>query len=296
MTLSHSDFERLHSLALEAAKRAGRYVQSMLGRHQETRTKEAGDTPAAQFVTEVDLESQRLILDTLEASMSEHDLGLLTEERADDSSRLKKDYFWCIDPLDGTLPFINGSPGYSVSIALVSRLGIARIGVIHDPVAAETFHAMKGGGAFRNGETISCAPSNDGGSLTWILDQSMKQSALHSRLSQAMAKLADETGAAGLSTIDHAGAALNGSWVTQHAPAVYFKFPKKPKGGGSLWDFAASACLLEEWGVPATDIWGRPLELNRSDNTFLNECGVIYASHPKLREAIQRIYRTLAPG
>ena len=89
----------------------------------------------------------------------------------------------------------------------------------------------------------------------------------------AMEKIAEELGCSGLSTIDHAGAALNGAWVTQHSPAVYFKLPKASKGGGSLWDFAASACLLEAWGQPANDILGKPLDLNKKGSTFMNECG-----------------------
>ena len=52
-----------------------------------------------------------------------YDLALLTEELEDDGSRHVKDYFWCIDPIDGTLPFTQKKPGYGVSIALVARDG-----------------------------------------------------------------------------------------------------------------------------------------------------------------------------
>jgi myo-inositol-1(or 4)-monophosphatase len=291
MKLSDSDLERLHSLALIAAERAGSHIQSMVGRHRETRTKDTGDTPASQVVTEVDLESQRLILETLHESIDEYGLGLLTEERADDSSRLETDHFWCIDPLDGTLPFVEGSPGYSVSIALVSRAGEALLGVVNDPTKEDTFHALEGRGAFLNGESIPEPLDTNGKSLTWIMDRSMRDTAAYPWLMKSIERLAADTDHAGLNFIGHAGAALNGSWVTQHAPAIYVKFPKPTIGGGSLWDFAASACLLKEWGRPATDVFGSPLELNRADNTFMNERGVIYASDPELREAVQRIYR-----
>ena len=53
----------------------------------------------------------------LELSLRDYALALLTEESADDGSQFCQDYFWCIDPLDGTLPFIRGLPGYAVSIS-----------------------------------------------------------------------------------------------------------------------------------------------------------------------------------
>ena len=149
MTLTDSDLSDLLSLAITAAERAGAHIQSMVGRHGETKSKVAGGTPASQVVTDVDFHAQRLILDTLRNSIEQFQLGLLTEECEDDSSRFECDYFWCIDPLDGTLPFVEGSPGYSVSIALVSREGKPVIGVIRDPVNGETFHALGGLGAFK---------------------------------------------------------------------------------------------------------------------------------------------------
>jgi len=291
MKLSDSDFNHLLSFALTAAERAGSYIQSRVGQHLETGTKEAGNTLASQIVTEVDLESQRLILATLQDSIDEYRLGLLTEEGVDDSSRLETDHFWCIDPLDGTLPFVNRTPGYSVSIALVSRTGESQIGVIHDPDRGDTFHAVKGRGAFLNGESIPSRFESKGKPLTWMMDRSMKRSEDYPRLTDLMEDLAEKSECSGLSIIDHAGAALNGAWVTQHAPAIYFKFPKKAKGGGSLWDFAASACLLNEWGQPATDVCGCPLDLNRADTTYMNERGIIYASDTGLRETVQLINR-----
>ena len=52
------------------------------------------------------------------SSCDEFEVGFLSEETEDNGSRFEEDYFWCIDPMDGTLAFINGHPGFSVSIAL----------------------------------------------------------------------------------------------------------------------------------------------------------------------------------
>ena len=56
------------------------------------------------------------------------------------------------------------------------------------------------------------------------------------------------------------------------------KRPKQEKGGGSIWDFAATACIYGELGLPATNFEGGPLDLNRKDGTFMNHEGVFYAN------------------
>lgn len=60
---------------------------------------------------------------------------------------------WVVDPIDGTQNFLRGIPQFVVSIAY-REAGEARVGVIHDPNAGETFWATVGGGAFRDGTAI----------------------------------------------------------------------------------------------------------------------------------------------
>ena len=92
--------------------------------------------------------------------------------------------------------------------------------------------------------------------------------------------------------INQGGAAMNACWVIEHAPAVYFKFPKPEHGGGSLWDYAATACLFGELpGAVASDIRGRPLDLNRRESTFMNADGIIYATDGALAGAVCDLFR-----
>ncbi len=290
MKLTETELECLCELAKTAARRAGVYVHSKAGQHGETRAKAAGDTPASQVVTEVDLESQRIILDVLSDSMSRYSLGLLTEESVDDESRLSSDYFWCVDPLDGTLSFVEGKPGYAVSIALVSKQGRSVIGVIYDPSKEAMYHAKTGSGAFREGTPLGPAQKSKEEPLYWLMDRSMKSVPNYSAVARGVEQIAQKAGLSGVVSIDYVGAALNASWVTQNPAAIYFKLPKATKGGGSFWDFAASSCLLEEWGQAATDIHGAALDLNRKDGTFMNEKGVIYSSTSELGEAVRQFY------
>ena len=77
-----------------------------------------------------------------------YNLGLLTEEQEDDNSRFDKDFFWCIDPIDGTLAFIKKQAGFSVSIALIAKDGTPQIGVVYDPTKDNLYYAIKDNGVF----------------------------------------------------------------------------------------------------------------------------------------------------
>ncbi|MBT3468503.1 MAG: inositol monophosphatase, partial [Opitutae bacterium] len=128
------NLKELTTHAVQAAREAGELIRSYQDREVEVLHKEGGDTYASQVVTEVDRKAQDAILQILGPPCEEFDLAVLTEESEDDGSRFEKKFFWCIDPMDGTLPFIRKEPGYSVSIGLVAKDGSPRIGVVYDPV------------------------------------------------------------------------------------------------------------------------------------------------------------------
>ena len=287
MNLAVSDLHQLADLAILAATEAGQMIAK--SRPQEVQHKTAGGASlASQVVTEIDRRSEAIILDTLSPTLERFELGLLTEEQDDDASRLTADYFWCIDPLDGTLPFIGGTPGYAVSIALVRRDGTSCIGVVYDPVEQTMLHAISGNGAFRDGQPWpSEVPQAD--VLSVFADRSFRDQAEHDGLMQTLEQLARDLGLSGLSVHATTGAVMNASGVLSTAPACYFKFPK-PAGGGSLWDFAATACLFHEVGAVASDIYGGPLDLNRADSTFMNHRGVLFASDEAVARQIRGLY------
>ena len=153
MKLSEIQLTELADLAIDAATAAGEMIAH--SRPKQVEHKSTDGSLASQVVTEVDRRSEAIILETLAPTLKRFELGLLTEEQPDDGGRFRADYFWCIDPIDGTLPFIEGTPGYAVSIALVRRDGNPTIGVAYDPVEKTVVHAIAGAGAFRNGSPIT---------------------------------------------------------------------------------------------------------------------------------------------
>lgn len=289
MKLLASDLHLLAELAISAATEAGQMIAG--SRPHQVQHKPGGETLASQVVTEVDRRSEAIILGILSPTLERFELGLLTEEQDDDHSRLTADYFWCIDPLDGTLPFIESSDGYAVSIALVGRNGTPYVGVVYDPVQATLFHAISGVGAFRDRLPWRNKPEPIGNMLSVFADRSFQALDDHTELVDALGQIARDMGLTGLRLHATGGAVMNACGVLAHPAACYFKYPK-PAGGGSLWDFAATACLFQEVGAIATDIQGDALDLNRVDSSFMNHRGVLFASDKELAQRVRSLRTT----
>lgn len=286
MRLSESDLSELADLSIQAASEAGHMIAR--SRPQQVEYKDVGGASlASQVVTEIDRRSQQIILDVLAPTLERFDLGLLTEEKDDDGGRLTAEYFWCIDPLDGTLPFIEGSAGYAVSIALVERDGTPQIGVVHDPVSGTIWHAIGGGGAFHDGQPWSAGPTR-GEVLSVFADRSFVERDDHDEIIESLEQIAREMELTGMRLNATAGAVMNACGVLANAPACYVKFPKE-SGGGSLWDFAATACLFREAGAIATDVYGGVLDLNRPDSTSMAHRGVLFATNETLGDRVRAL-------
>ncbi len=293
MKLSSSDLFLLCQCAISAAYQAGHLISKQSGRQLTSHRKNSGSSLASQVVTEVDFQSQAIILNTLRPTCDTFNLALLSEEAPDDRGRLDKDYFWCVDPLDGTLSFIQSTAGYSVSIALVARDGEPVIGVIYDPLEQTLYHAVKGCGAYRNGRLWNLDTITAGSALTFITDRSFVKHRLYSRVLSELKSVATHAGFNKVNTFQHGGAAMNACWVLENNPACYFKFPKPDEGGGSLWDFAATAAIFQEAGAVTSDIFGQPLDLNRDGSTFMNHRGVLYAANQQIASYIIDLYTNL---
>ena len=281
------NLEKLTKQAVQAAREAGEVIRFHQDREVEVLHKEGGDTYASQVVTEVDRKAQDAILSILGPSCEECDIALLTEENEDDGSRFEKEAFWCIDPMDGTLPFIRKEPGYSVSIGLVAKDGSTRIGVVYDPVCDVLWQATKGNGVRRNGEpwTLNAV----GKELTFTYDRSFADRPERDRVLRELEDYAQSVGLKKLVALQFGGAVVNACHALENGPGCHFKFSKPQEGGGSLWDYAATACLYEEAGGVVSDVHGEPLDLNRADSTFMNHRGAIYATDRDLSDRIREM-------
>jgi fructose-1,6-bisphosphatase/inositol monophosphatase family enzyme len=266
----------LTQIAVEAALAAGQLIQQYRNADILVEQKSGGTSYASQVVTAVDRACETAILTHLLPTCAEFNLALLSEETEDDRSRFEKDYFWCIDPLDGTLPFINKRPGFSVSIALVAKDGRPYIGVVYDPVTETLYHASKGNGAYKNDLRwkIKCTNRH----LTYVTDRPQKDTLQFAEIDALLHKRVQQLNLSGVREIAGAGSVLNAILVLENGPACMLKFPKEARGGGSIWDFAATAWIYQELGLPGTNFAGGKLDLNRRDGTFMNHQGIFYAN------------------
>jgi myo-inositol-1(or 4)-monophosphatase len=131
-------------VAVEAAHLAGSYQ-----RYRFTSVLEINMKGDKDLVTEVDKESERLIVSHLLRSFPTHNIVAEEGEYPQGDSPFR----WIIDPVDGTTNFAHGFPWFCVSIGLECA-GNLVAGVIYNPVYDELFTATFGGGAFLNGRRL----------------------------------------------------------------------------------------------------------------------------------------------
>lgn len=294
MPLDNETLNRLADLAIAAARAAGAIIGSSRQAGVDVQHKETGTSAASQVVTEVDHKAQAAILEILVPTCSAHDLALLTEEAPDSGKRHEKPAFWSIDPMDGTLAFIRNTPGYSVSIALVARDGTPLIGVVYDPLGNNLFHAVRGQGAFRNGHPIRIPDLAPDKPLVLRTDFSFQSHPLLEPTRAGLEQAARQLGLPGADIRYRVGAVMNACGILESPNNCYFKYPRAGNSGGSLWDYAATACLFHEAGAVASDIEGHPMELNRTCSTYMNHRGILYAGHPEVADLVIALHQRLA--
>ena len=244
MSLTKQQLSALLAVAIDAAHAAGQVIASYQGHQVAFELKQSGTSVASKIVTKVDAEAEQAILEVINPTLEKYNLGLLTEESTDNQSRFDKAYFWCIDPLDGTLPFTQNESGYATSIALVSREGKSVLGVVYDPRNDNLYSAIAGEGALKNGKRFAIENS---------------QRAI---------------------TIDNGpgGAVMQAIDTIENAPCIFYKKPKPQEGGGCLWDYAATSIIHSEAGGHNSDFSFNPLNLNAANSLFMNHCGVLYSA------------------
>lgn len=291
MKLSQNNILELTQKAILAAQKAGSFIAQYNHNSLEIKLKANTSSRTSAVVTEVDLKCQEIIFDILLPTLKEYDLAILSEETIDSRERLRKDYFWSIDPLDGTLSYIDNEPGYAVSIALVSKKGNAIMGVVYDPSKRVLIHSIENMGVFVNLKkwkpTLNTNLKKQ--NLLVAFDRSFKNDPIYESVISQLNSYVIKQGYNSLEILKPAGGVINSIMILQNGPGCYFKFPK-PKGG-SIWDYSATSSIYKESSAIVTDIYGDELDLNREDSTYLNHKGFIYATDIKIAKWISKLYK-----
>ncbi|MCX7623557.1 MAG: inositol monophosphatase family protein [Thermomicrobium sp.] len=244
-------------VAIAAALAAGRLLRQQIGQVREIQYK-----GAVNLVTEVDLASERLIVETIRAAFPDH--AFFTEEGTARDA-LDAPALWVIDPLDGTTNYAHGYPMFCVSIAFV-RYGRPEVGVVYQPVLDELFVAERGVGAFLNGERIRVSRHRELRSallatgFPYDLERRREALAAFARFTLTSRAIRRD-GSAALDLAYVAAGRFDGFWERELSP----------------WDTAAGVLLVEEAGGTVTDYAGRPFRLDQ---------GACVASNGLIHEAM----------
>ena len=205
-------------------------------------------------LTTADLESDRILKDILLGEFG--DYGWLSEETADDQSRLEADRTWIVDPMDGTREFVMHNPEFVVSVALVEN-GHPVLGVIYNPSTGELFEAVRGGGTKLNGQSVRSNHHLDRKPVVEV-----------SRSDIEKGRFAAFDGLIDLRPVGSIAYKM-ARLAAGEADATLSVTPKNE------WDIAAGVILITEAGGRVTDLSGKPYLFNQAD-TLVN--GVIAAS------------------
>lgn len=211
-------------------------------------------------VTLADQKAEELITKALKEITPE--VLIVGEEAASEGYRpdlTNEEYFWLVDPLDGTKEFISGSGDYTVNIALIHNKQPV-MGVVYAPVHGELY-----------------AASGEGTAVRWMED-SDKERPIHTRE-------APNEGLTIVSSKSHGKGERLDNFLSN------YKVKKQIQRGSSLkicsiaagkadmyprfgltceWDTAAAHAVLRAAGGFLSDMQGNELTYGGTDPKFLN--------------------------
>lgn len=212
-----------------------------LGYFKRFRDLEIGIKGPADFVSEADMESEKLIRKFL---FERYPNWSFTGEEFAPVTGTDPEYRWLVDPIDGTTNFINGMH-YTISIAL--RRGNETVcGALYNPVADEMFTAIKGEGAFMNGEPLRVSEQSDIGLMNVGTGLATSRLFTFPGFYQRLEQIRDP-----ISSVRIVGSSANScAYVALGRLTGYYE-------ESGLVDWAVGVLLVQEAGGIVTDWWGR---------------------------------------
>ncbi|MHA6298419.1 3'(2'),5'-bisphosphate nucleotidase CysQ [Devosia sp. CAU 1758] len=228
------DLELLRSTAVAAGIIASSYFR----RDIKSWTKEN-----ASPVSEADIIVDRFLAANLLQARPSY--GWLSEETADNPSRLDCERVFVVDPIDGTRAFLRGEDYWTVSLAVVEH-GVPVAGVVYAPARDELYEAFKGGGARINGKPLTRTRRAGASPLIpapGAVHQELQAAGLDYTRGPAYPSLAYRLVQVATGRLDAAVA----------------------RRGAQDWDIAGAAVILNECGLDFADVCTGFPQLNKRD-------------------------------
>lgn len=243
----NNHLQTLTQQVCEVARKAGAYLLSERKNFSEDKIEQKH---AHDYVSYVDKSSEDIIVAELRAILP--DAGFLTEEGS--ATHNDEQYWWVIDPLDGTTNYVHGFNPFAVCIALRNKTEIL-LGVVYEATLDECFYAYKGGGAYLNSQPIHVNSAH-------AIDQALLGIELpydSSRYKDIALKLIGHFfGYAG-------GIRMNGSAAVAICNVAAGRWDGWIERYIGQWDYMAAAIILQEAGGKVTNFDGDEFFLNGDD-------------------------------
>jgi myo-inositol-1(or 4)-monophosphatase len=263
---------------LEQALAIARHAGTILLRNLRQPIERATKSSDIDIVTAADKETELYIVGELTRLFSEH--HIIGEEGGGvGAARSTAQYLWLVDPLDGTLNFANGIPHFAVSLGLCDAAMEPLLGIVYDPNRSEAFYALKGRGAYLNGEQLKVSQTtrlSDAILCSGFAydrrtnpDNNLRQWAAFTPIVRDMRRY----GSAALDLCYVACARWDGFWERSLNP----------------WDAVAGMLIAREAGAVVTDYEGSPRPQDGADGRYL---AANPALHPQMQQIIAESYRS----
>lgn len=236
--------QKLYALTKEWILEAGKYVKARVHKEQEVDAK----ANEHDVVTAVDRAVERFFVEKIRKHYPEH--RIVGEEGQGDKVEDELGVIWYIDPIDGTKNFIHLQRDFAISVAIVAD-GVREAGFIYDVMADVLYEAVKGEGAYRNGERMEAGRPNillKDAMFTFSHDLLIENRFFDHRVMIDLTKNIRGTRRIGAATMEFIAVAegkLDGYIANVLAP----------------WDIAAASIILNELGIEMKRTNGKAADL-----------------------------------
>lgn len=205
-------------------------------------------------VTEYDKKVQELIVKRLRAIVP--DARFFCEENTVQDD-LHAEHVFVIDPIDGTMNFVKGCHFSCTSIGYLHN-GVLTAAAIYDPYTDEMFSAVRGEGAWLNGEQLHAADTPLSENVVCF-----GTSPYYPEKTDETFRMARKAYDASLDLRRSGSAALDLAYVAAGRAGLFFEMNL------SFWDYAAGMLITEEAGGKCSAADGSPLPLDGRKSSVL---------------------------
>lgn len=215
------------------------------------------------YVTQADREIEALLARRVRAAYPDH--ALIGEEGARVGGER---YLWAIDPIDGTRAFVQGLPGWGISIGVLCQ-GQPHVGVFYMPLLDDWTYTEGAEGVLWNGQDLRGSVRAEWDDQSYLASSS----SVHYYY-QIEAKRLRALGSIAANLVYTArGSALGALLDKAH-----------------IWDLAAGAAILQRAGAELRYLSGRQIDWSELlDGRQVPE--PVLAAHPSMIARLQTLIR-----